>query len=114
APVLPEAALERLQVSNRSAEMRQAKQTKRDDDDRRRHRDEKRETAGVLRPEQIQQADNKNRSGRKFLRMRDAEILKRGERADRRRNEVIGDEQKRADDRNDFRAMAHARINAAA
>src|SRR6059058_3894736 len=46
--------------------------------------------------------------------MRHAEILKGGESADRRRYYIIGDEQKRADDRDDLAAMAHARVNAAA
>src|SRR2546430_9412418 len=46
--------------------------------------------------------------------MRNAEILKGGQSADRRRNQVIGDEQKRTDDRDDLAAMTHARVNAAA
>src|SRR5438067_12779475 len=45
--------------------------------------------------------------------MRNAEILKGGQSADRRRNQIIGDEQKRTDDRNDLAAMSHARVNAA-
>src|SRR5438445_12293293 len=46
--------------------------------------------------------------------MRHAEILKGGERADGRSDQVIGDEQKRADDGYDFAAMPHAGVNAAA
>src|SRR6266513_2089261 len=46
--------------------------------------------------------------------MRNAEILKGGQSADRCRNQIIGDEQKRTDDRNDLAAMTHARVNAAA
>src|SRR5437879_2641757 len=46
--------------------------------------------------------------------MRHAEILKSGKGADRRSHEIIGDEQKRADNGNDFAAMANARVNAAA
>src|SRR5438094_7409189 len=46
--------------------------------------------------------------------MRHAEILKGGESADRRRYQIIGDEQKRTDDRNDLAAMTHARVNTAA
>src|SRR5438309_8178535 len=46
--------------------------------------------------------------------MRHAEILKGGKRADGRSDQVIGDEQKRADDGYDFAAMPHAGINATA
>ena len=73
-----------------------------------------RETAGVFRSEQIKQTYEEDGRRREFLRMRNAEILKRGKRADRRRNQVIGDEEKRADDGNDLGAMPDAGINAAA
>src|ERR1043166_833721 len=46
--------------------------------------------------------------------MRHAEILKRRERADRCRDQIVGHEQKRADDGDDFAAMSHARVHAAA
>src|SRR5436190_6645138 len=46
--------------------------------------------------------------------MRHAEILKGGKRANGRSDQVIGDEQKRADDGYDFAAMPHAGVNAAA
>src|SRR6266705_549817 len=46
--------------------------------------------------------------------MRQAEILKGRKRADRCRNQVIGDEQKRTNNRNNFATMSHACINAAA
>src|SRR5437879_842363 len=46
--------------------------------------------------------------------MRHAEILKSGKCADRSGHEIIGDEQKRANNRDDFAAMANARVNAAA
>ncbi len=46
--------------------------------------------------------------------MRHAEILKGGQSADRRGHQIIGDEQKRADNRDDFGAMANTRINTAA
>ena len=114
APVLPKAAVQRLQMSDRSAEMRETEKSERDDDDHRWNGDEKGEAAGVLRPEQIQQADDEDGRRREFFRMRHAEILKRGKRADRRRDQVIGDEQKRADDGDDFGAMTHAGVNAAA
>ena len=57
-------------MSERSAEMGETEKAERDDDDRRGNGDEKRETAGVFRPEQIEQADDQDRSGREFLRMR--------------------------------------------
>src|SRR5207248_9287080 len=46
--------------------------------------------------------------------MRHAEILKGGQRADRRRDQIICNQQKRADDGDHFAAMAYARVNAAA
>src|SRR5205823_14616059 len=46
--------------------------------------------------------------------MRHAEILKSGQSTDRRRYQVIGDKQKRTDDRNDLAAMTDARVNTAA
>src|SRR5207302_7466762 len=73
-----------------------------------------RETAGVFRAEQIEQADDKDSRGREFLRMRNAEILKCGKGADRSGDQVIRDEQERADDGDDLGAMADAGIDAAA
>src|SRR5438132_5102764 len=46
--------------------------------------------------------------------MRHAEILKGRKRADRRRNQIISNEQKRTDNRDNFATMSHACINAAA
>src|SRR3954452_2173000 len=46
--------------------------------------------------------------------MRNAEVSKGGERADRGRNQIIRDEQKCADDGNDLAAMSHTRVDAAA
>src|SRR5438874_8373076 len=46
--------------------------------------------------------------------MRNPEILKGGESADRRRHQIIGDEQKRPDNRDYFAAMTDARVNTAA
>ena len=46
--------------------------------------------------------------------MRNAEVLKPGKRTDRRRDQIIGDKQKSADDGDDLGAMPHARVNAAA
>src|SRR6266700_3675662 len=50
--------------------------------------------------------------GTEFLRMRNAEILKSGKRADGRRYQIISDEEKRADDGDDFGSMAHTGVNA--
>src|SRR5437660_3732365 len=46
--------------------------------------------------------------------MRNAEILKGGQSADRRRHQIIGDEQKRTDDRDDLAAVTDARVNTTA
>src|SRR5438094_4833744 len=74
----------------------------------------KSETAGVFRSKQIEQPNNEDGRGGEFLRMRNTEVLKPGKRADGRRYQIISDEEKGADDGDDFGAMAHARINAAA
>ena len=101
-------------MPDRYAEMREAEKSEHDDNDRGWNGNQKREAAGVFRAEQIEQSDEEDRGGGEFFRMRHAEILKGGERADGRRYQVIGDEQKGADDRDDFAAMTHAGINAAA
>ena len=62
---------------------------------------------------QVQQPDDQNGCSRKFFRMRYAKILKSGQRADGCRDQVIGDEEKGADDGDDFGTMAHAGVNAA-
>src|SRR5207253_5245029 len=49
-----------------------------------------------------------------LFRMWNAEVLKPRKRADGRRYQVIRDEKKGADDGDDFGAMPHARVNAAA
>src|SRR5678809_357870 len=46
--------------------------------------------------------------------MWNAKILEGGQSADGRRYQIIGDEQKCTDDRNDLAAMAHAGVNTAA
>ena len=101
-------------MSERLAEVRQAEKTQSDHYERGRDRNEKREAAGLFWSEQIEQSDEKDRHRGKFFRMRHAEILKGRKRADRRRHQVIGDEQKRADDGDDLAAMANTGVNAAA
>ena len=94
--------------------MRQTKEPQNNDDDGRWDRNQKSEPAGLFRSEQIERADDQNRHGGEFFGMRHAEICKSGKRADGRRYQIIGNEQKRADDRDDLAAMTHARINPAA
>jgi hypothetical protein len=85
-------------MTDRTAEMRETEQSERDDNDQSWNGDEKREPAGMFRAEQIQQADDEDSRGREFFRMRNAEILERGKRADRRSDQIVRDEQKRTDD----------------
>ena len=109
-----ESSVQRLQMTERLAEMRQAEKPKNNHDDRGRDRNKKREAAGLFRSEQIEQSDDKNRSRSEFFRMRHAEILKGRKRADRSGHQVIGDEQKRADDGDHLAAMPNTRVNATA
>src|SRR6266705_2400683 len=94
--------------------MRKTEKSERDDNDRSRNRNQKGETTGVFRPEQIEQTNDENCRGSEFFRMRNTEILKSGKCANRRRHQIIGDEEKRADDGDYFRAMPHAGVDSAA
>src|SRR6266480_300783 len=101
-------------MSNRFPHVRQTEKPENNDDDSGWHRNQKSKTAGVFRSKQIEQSDSEDGRGSEFFRMRNTEVLKPGERADGRRYQIISDEKKGADDGDDFGAMAHARINAAA
>src|SRR6266705_790822 len=71
------------------------------------HRNQKGETAGVFRSEQIEQPDDQDGGGGEFFRMRHAEIGEGGKRADGRGYQIIGDKEKGANDGDDFAAMTH-------
>ena len=77
-------------------------------------RDEKRETARVFRPENIERTDEQNGKRRPPLRMTKSKIKERRERAKCRRDNVIRDQQERADNGDDLRAMAHTGVHTAA
>src|SRR5438128_3988364 len=100
-------------MSNRCSQVRQTEESENNNDNGGWHRNQKGESAGVFRSEQIEQPNNEDGRRREFFRVRHAEILKGGKRADGRSDQVIGDEQKRTDNRNNFAAMSHACINAA-
>ena len=69
----------------------------------------------MFRSEEIQPADAEEWRRRQTISgCGTPEILKGGEPADRRRDDVIGDQQEGADDGDHLRAMPHARIDAAA
>src|SRR5438046_9696088 len=101
-------------MSYRSPHVRQTEKAEHDDDDESWHRNQKGKAAGVFRSEQVEQPNNEDGGSSEFFRVRNAEVLKPGKRADGRRYQIISDKQKRADDRDDFAAMAHARVNTAA
>ena len=109
-----ESSLQWLQMSERLTDVRQTEKPENDNDNRGRNRDEKREAASLFRTEKVEQSDDENCRGRELFRMRNAKILECRKCADRGRYQIIGDEEKRADDRNHFAAMANARIDAAA
>src|SRR5207249_6051852 len=95
-PVLPERSMQRLQMTKSLAQMRQDKKTQGDHYQRGGHRNKKCEAASLLRSKQVEQSDDKDRCRGKFLRMRDAKVLKGGERADCRRDQIVCYEQERA------------------
>src|SRR5438045_9673541 len=103
--------MQRLQVAERFADVRQTKQSEHNYDDGRWNRNQEGEPAGLFWSEQVEQTDNQDRHRGEFLGVRNTEILKCGQRADRRRYQIISDEKKCADDGNDFAAMPHAGIN---
>src|SRR5438093_12857858 len=90
-PVLPERSMQRLQMTKRLTQMRQAKKTQRDHDECSRERNKKCEPASLFRPKQVEQSDDKDRCCGKFLRMWDTQILECGKSTDRGRHQVIGD-----------------------
>src|SRR4029453_11145647 len=76
APVLPKAPVQWLQMSQRSAEMGETEQTKRNDDDGGWNGNQERETAGVFRSEKVEQTYEEDCRRRELFRMWNAKILK--------------------------------------
>src|SRR5438094_6105800 len=113
-PVSPKASMQWSKLADGSPEMWQAEEAERDHDERGWYRNQKSETAGVFGSEQIKQADSKNGCCCEFFRMRHAEVSKGGKSADGGRYQIIGNKKKRPHDGDNFGAMAHARVNAAA
>src|SRR4029079_11829086 len=87
-PVVHDTSVQRLELSDRDAQMRQTKSAEYNHDQRRRNRNEKGEAACMFRTEQVEQADGQNRRRRESLRMCQAKILESGERADRGRHQI--------------------------
>src|SRR5260370_7140039 len=106
--------MQRLEMSERFANVRQSENAEHDDDDRGWHRNQEGETTGMFGPEQVEQSNDENGGSSEFFRMRHAEIGECGKRADGRGYQIIGDEKKCADDGDDFAAMAPPGVNAAA
>src|SRR6266567_2354713 len=101
-------------MSNRFPHMRQTEKAENNDDDGGWHRNQKGETAGMFRSEQIEQPDNEDGRGRELFRMRHTEVLKPGKRADGGCYQIIGNKKKCPDNGDNFGAMADARVDAAA
>ena len=68
----------------------------------------------MLGAEEIQRADDDNSKPRKNFRTWQTQVLEGGQSADGSGDQVIGDEEKSADDGNDFGTVPDAGINAAA
>src|ERR1700731_3334091 len=92
--------------------VRQTEKSEHDDNDQSWHRNQESEAAGVFRSEQIKQSNEENRGSGKFLRMRNAEISKGRKRANGCGYQIIGNEQKRANDRENFATVPYACVNA--
>ena len=109
-------ARERLQI--RRGEMRHADGQQDDHEDDHRHAERDRETAAVLRAVPIQPAHDAERAGGGdddvLLEEWDIEVIEAGPAAERGGDGEIGDQQQRADDREQPALRARGGINAAA
>src|SRR6266566_6161113 len=101
-------------MSNRFPHVRQTEKPENNDNDGGWHRNQKSEAAGVFRAEEVEESNDEDGSSGEFFRMRHAEVSKGGKSADRGRYQIIGNKKKCPDDGDNFGAMAHARVNAAA
>ncbi len=117
-PTKPFQFLEKPPVSgcrcDRVGQVRQGKGRQEQHHHGRRQRNQEGQPARVAGAEDIEQADDRNRCRRAPFGMREAQIIKSGERTDGRRDNVIGNEKEGADNGNDDGPVAHAGINAAA
>jgi len=68
-PVLPKAAVQWLQMSDRFVHVRQTEKPEHDDNDRGGHRNQEGESAGVFRSKQVEQSDDEDGGGGEFFRM---------------------------------------------
>ena len=113
APVFAQATRQRADFVESRAQMWQRERAEDDHDGSREHGDYHRQRAGVFGSQKIERANGRDGCCRENFGVRRAEILEGGQRRDSRRDDVIGDKQKRADDGNDFRAVANAGVHAA-
>ena len=94
------------------AQMGQTKKSERDDNDCGRNRDQERESPGVFGAKVIQTAYREDRCSCKKFGTVYAQVLEGGQGADRRSNNVVSDQEKGADDRQDLGTMSNAGVNA--
>src|SRR5205823_5649531 len=94
--------------------VRQTEKPQNNHDDSGWHRNQKSKPAGVFRAEEVEESNDKDGSSGEFFRMRNAEVSKGRKSADGGRYQIIGNKKKGSDDGDNFGAMAHARVNAAA
>src|SRR6266576_1738585 len=113
-PVSPKASMQWSKVTDGSPEIWQTEEAERDHDERGWYRNQKSETAGVFRAEKVEESNDEDSSSSEFFRMRHAEISKGRKSADSCRYQIISNKKKCPDDGDNFGAMAHARVNAAA
>src|SRR5580704_15639327 len=110
-PVVNPTAVEWLHIPHSLADMRNNEAAESDDDNHRRHGNQQSQSAGVLRPEIIQCTNEENRARGKNLRERQTEILKGGESTERSSDNIVGDQEERADNGDDLGSMANAGVN---
>ena len=113
-PIMQESPVQRLGMSHRVTQMWYRKETEQHDDDCCRQGDEGGDATRVLGAEVVQGTDQKNRSSRKVFGMGHTEVEKCRERADSGRHDVVRDQEKRPDNRDNLGAMADAGVDTTA
>ena len=99
---------------HRLAEVGEAKGPQHQHHHHRWHRNQESQPAGVFGTKIIQAANEEDGQAGADFRMGDLQDIERRKRADRRRHDVIGDQQESADNGDDLRTMAHTGIDPAA
>jgi len=113
-PVVEKTAVQRLDAMDCGAEVWQTEESQENDHNNGRDGNQGGETAGMFGPEEVERANDDNSEPCENFRARHAQVLECGQSANSSGHQVIGDKEKCAYDRNDFRAVPDAGVDTAA